>query len=47
MVQQTLPLSARMDGGEVELGVDLETALKECARCLRCDYRGEDQELER
>jgi NADH-quinone oxidoreductase subunit F len=40
--QKTLPLKARKGFEEVELDIDKDAASKECLRCLRCDYRGED-----
>jgi NADH-quinone oxidoreductase subunit F len=39
LIQETVPVGARGKFDEVELPVDMEQALKECGRCLRCDYR--------
>jgi NADH-quinone oxidoreductase subunit F len=39
MIQETLPLDARANFDEVEQAVGREAAVKECVRCLRCDYR--------
>ncbi|UCC29164.1 MAG: FAD-dependent oxidoreductase, partial [Phycisphaerales bacterium] len=39
MKHETLPLEKRTGFQEVELAVSKSVALKECARCLRCDYR--------